>query len=216
MDPKVILIIALVVVMGWFAVGLLFNLRRGNAVLRWMQDGLPLLGEKTTFRWLGSTVAELEITRPKRPFRNIKLILVLQPRDVPWMWAAAALRGRRDTLIFRSQSADSPAFDAELADPAFWTARPSIEEANRRGWTCQAQGNRQFCSPPESFQKATEALPGLEAAIAQTGSQPYRMGLRCESHLVEVHLPLPEIRTQNAKDYFRAFIALAQAASERH
>ena len=35
------------IVMGWFALGMVWNIRRGNAVLKWMQRGLPRLGEKT-------------------------------------------------------------------------------------------------------------------------------------------------------------------------
>ncbi len=53
------LILALALVMGWFAVGIIWNIRRGNAVLRWLQTGLPRLGERTTLRWLGSSVVAM-------------------------------------------------------------------------------------------------------------------------------------------------------------
>src|SRR3990172_3765450 len=80
--------------MGWFAAGVVWNIRRGNAVLRWMQDGLPRLGEKTTLRWLGTSVVELTIHRAKAPFRQVEVLLVLTPRDVPWLWLLAVGRER--------------------------------------------------------------------------------------------------------------------------
>ena len=36
----------LVAVMLWFALGTQRNIRRGNGLLSWLQDGLPLLGER--------------------------------------------------------------------------------------------------------------------------------------------------------------------------
>ena len=57
MNAQYILVIALVIIMGWFAFGVVYNLRRGDALLKWMQNGLPGIGQLTTFRWLGTSVA---------------------------------------------------------------------------------------------------------------------------------------------------------------
>src|SRR5436190_18561166 len=46
-------------VMLWFALGTQRNIRKGNAVLAWLQGGLPILGRRTTVRWLGSSAVEL-------------------------------------------------------------------------------------------------------------------------------------------------------------
>ena len=45
-----LLIAAIIIVLGWFTLGLTWNLRKGNALLRWMQAGLTQLGERTTMR----------------------------------------------------------------------------------------------------------------------------------------------------------------------
>ncbi|MGH2667639.1 MAG: hypothetical protein ACRDH5_00695, partial [bacterium] len=52
-------VVLLLVVMLWFTWGTQHNISRGNQLLRWLQDGLPLLGRRTTLRWLGSSAAEL-------------------------------------------------------------------------------------------------------------------------------------------------------------
>src|SRR3990172_1110431 len=98
-----LLVIAVTLVMGWFAGGVIFNIRRGNAVLKWMQAGLPALGEKTTLRWLGTSAVELGIAKAKPPFRRFELVVILEPRDVPWLWIWSMARGRRDLLILRGQ-----------------------------------------------------------------------------------------------------------------
>ena len=44
------LAIAALLVVDWFAVGTVWNVRKGRAVMRWMQGGLPLLGARATVR----------------------------------------------------------------------------------------------------------------------------------------------------------------------
>jgi hypothetical protein len=111
----------LAAVMLWFAFGTQRNIRRGNDLLRWLQDGLPLLGERTTLRWLGSSVVELRIAEPEPPFREAQLLIVLEPRDLGALWALAHRRGRRDFLIVRARLARAPRFRVDLADPRSWT-----------------------------------------------------------------------------------------------
>lgn len=114
-------ILLVAAVMLWFAFGTQRNIRRGNNLLRWLQDGLPLLGERTTLRWLGSSVVELRITEPEAPFREAQLLIVLEPRDLGALWALAHRRGRRDFLIVRARLARAPRFRVDLADPQSWT-----------------------------------------------------------------------------------------------
>ena len=213
-DPKTIVVIALAVIMGWFAFGLLFNLRRGNAVLRWLQGGLPLLGERTTFRWLGSSVAQMEISRPKPPFRTVQLMLVLAPRDVPWFWLLASLRGRRDILIFRAKLASAPEADLEMADPASWTGRTALSDAAGKGWMCEPYKGYRLCAPADALQTARRALPDLEAALRPATPILVRLSARSEAQQVEVHVPLPRAG-QDARAYFKALQAVARALAGR-
>src|SRR5881396_1229899 len=58
----------LALVLIWFALGTQLNVRRGNRVLAWLQEGLPALGPRATLRWLGSSVAALSIVQPAAPY----------------------------------------------------------------------------------------------------------------------------------------------------
>ncbi len=211
-DPKTIVVVALAVILGWFAFGILFNLRRGNSVLRWLQGGLPLLGEKTTFRWLGTSVAQMEITRPKPPFRSIHLMIVLAPRDVPWFWLLAAARGRRDILIFRAKLTGAPASDLELADPGSWTGKTALSDAAAKGWVCETYNAYRLCAAEDTLPAARRSLPRLEAALAPASRTVVRLAVSGEREQVEVHLPLPSA-AQDARAYVRALQALARAST---
>ena len=110
-------------VMLWFALGTQVNIRKGNDLLRWLQDGLPILGRRTTMRWLGSSAVQLGIVEPGSPFREATVIVVLEPRDVSFLWAFARWRGRRDFVIFRASLERAPRFTMEVRDPRGWTGR---------------------------------------------------------------------------------------------
>ena len=47
--------IAAVGLVAWFAAGTIWNVSRGRTLMHWMQSGLPMLGRRTTVRWLGSS-----------------------------------------------------------------------------------------------------------------------------------------------------------------
>ncbi|HXG41027.1 MAG TPA: hypothetical protein VNJ28_08795 [Candidatus Limnocylindrales bacterium] len=125
-DPSTLLAallgLAAVGLLVWFALGTGANVQRGNALLAWLQRGLPLLGPRTTLRWLGSSVVELRLVDPPDPFREVTLLVVLEPRDVAWLWALGRARGRRDFVIVRADLRRAPRIELHAADPAGWTS----------------------------------------------------------------------------------------------
>src|ERR671918_1353119 len=115
-----ILIVLLIAVMLWFALGTQRNVRRGNELLRWLQDGLPLLGKRTTMRWLGSSAIVLKIAEAAAPFREAEVVVVLEPRDVAMLWAWSRRRGPRDFVIPRGWVRAAPRLEVEDGDPRGW------------------------------------------------------------------------------------------------
>ena len=107
--------IAAVVVVAWFAAGTIWNVHLGRETMRWMQDGLPLLGSRTSVRWLGSTAVELVINEGKAELAKATIVIFLEPRDLLW-WPLSRLRGRRDTLIVRGVLRRIPAVEAEAPE----------------------------------------------------------------------------------------------------
>jgi hypothetical protein len=120
------------VVMLWFTFGTQRNIRKGNEVLRWLRDALPMLGPRTTLRWLGSSAVELGISEGTDPFRDVTIVVVLEPRDVGLLWAWARSRGRRDFVIVRGNLRRAPTGTVEIADPRGWTGR--LDGPDESGW----------------------------------------------------------------------------------
>jgi len=216
-NPQYVLVVAVIVLMGWFAIGVIYNLRRGDALLKWMQNGLPDIGQKTTFRWLGTSVAELVIAHAKKPFRRLETLLVFKPRDVFWMTILAYFQGRDDMVIFRAQLTTAPVADLELVDPKTWSGRGVLKQFANRKWESKAYQGLQLMAPAGLLDLATKTLDSLTIPMQKLSSNYARLSLRRDASRpnFEVHVPFPAYRILDARQYFGALRELARAIGER-
>jgi hypothetical protein len=183
-----IAIALILLVMLWFALGTQRNIGKGNDLLRWLQAGLPMLGRRTTMRWLGSSAVELGIANAEAPFREATVVVVLEPRDVSVLWAYARSRGRRDFLIVRTNLRRAPRFSMDVGDPTGWTGRPDAAEP---GWRTVAwpDGCVALAGPgadEATVRSAWDRLGRVSAGVWRLTIQPV------VPHL-EVHLRPPSI-----------------------
>ncbi len=215
MNPQYILVIAVLIVMGWFAIGVLYNLRRGNALLKWMQAGLPSIAQTTGFDWLGTSVVKLGMSRAKKPFRSLETLLVLRPRDVFWMTILAYFQGRSDIVIFRAQLTIAPMTDFDLVDPKSWSGRNVLSRLDERKWESKTYQGLQLMAPRGLLDLATTTLDRLAAPMEKLSPRYARFSLRRDTPNLEVHVPFPEYRATDAQKYFEALRELARAVSER-
>lgn len=206
----IVLAVAIAIVVAWFAWGTAANVRRGHAAMRWMQAGLPLLGEKTTVRWLGSTAVELILDQAKPPFERAALVVFLEPRDLPWLWALARLRGRRDTLIFRARLDRTPDQELELVDRATWSGREVLPRL--RGWPVREPAQAGELTLYHRSQAAQDQAGALLELARKSGLTPWRLSLHPSDPQFQLHLPLPAAAA-DARSFFQALRALGQHAS---
>ncbi|HYM61872.1 MAG TPA: hypothetical protein VEZ11_13380 [Thermoanaerobaculia bacterium] len=205
-----LLVIAVAFVTGWFAAGSIWNVRKGNAILKWMTGGLPLVGERTTVRWLGTTSIEMVIAKAKKPFDQVTLVIFLEPRDVPWIWGPSRLRGRRDTLIFRAHLGKPPATDIESFDPASWSGRDARSRTEAERWTVrepQSTGDLPIYYKVGSGLALGESLLGLARAAGMTVR---RLSVRRGEPHVQLHIDLPSISAP-AAEIFSALHAIGDS-----
>jgi hypothetical protein len=196
-----------VAVVAWFAAGTIWNVRRGRELLRWMQGGLPLLGERTTVRWLGSTAVELVINEGNAQFAKVTVVIFLEPRDLPW-WPLSRARGRRDTLIIRGILRRAPSFDVEVLNPASWSARDALPRVPRDWLQAAAPGGVVVHHAGAAALGHAFAL--LEIA-QRAGMKMWRLSVRRTEPNFQLHVPLPD-RRQGAREFFEAVHALANRA----
>ncbi len=195
-------VLAVLVFLGWFVVGTQWNIRKGDSVLRWLRQGLPLVGERTTMRWMGTSAMELKIAKASNPFRTAETVILFEPRDVPFLWALTRLRGRRDTLIFRSQLRTAPSFEMEAFDPKGWTSG-GIE---RRARTKSLRQSNVAVSQPYSVFLSDQGDPAVAKKLidsaSHTGGQLLRLSVHREVPNLEVHWVLPDAQTCSARDLY--------------
>ena len=202
--------IAAVALVAWFAAGTIWNVRKGSALMRWMQGGLPALGERTTVRWLGSSVVEMVIRDAKAPFAGMTVVVFLEPRDMPWMWALGRGRGRRDTLIIRGVLRRAPKFELEALDPVSWSGRDALRRVPPQWLVRQAAAPGGVVVHHASA--ATLAQADALLALAQrAGLAVKRLSVRRTEPNFQLHVYLPDCR-KSARDFFEAVHALAKRA----
>lgn len=206
--------VAAVAVVAWFAAGTIWNVRKGNALMRWMQGGteggLRALGDRTTVRWLGSTAVEMVIRDGKDPFAGVTVVIFLEARDLPWMWVIGRSRGRQDTLIVRGVLRRAPTFELEVLDPGSWSGRDALPRVPLE-WL-----RREATTPGGLIvhHASTGALAhayALLALIQRAGLVVMRLSVRRTEPHVQLHVRFPDCR-QPASDFFKAVRDLAERA----
>ncbi len=208
MTPELSLFIVVVLlVVGWFAVGTHLNVRKGESVLTWLQDGLPLLGEKTTLRWLGSSAVELKIENAKAPFHNAQVLVLLEPRDVPLIWWFSRLRGRRDLFIFRGELRANPRREFEAFAPAAWSAQAAARRVKTDQWS-------EVTAPPGlaafASQTSTDPSSAIQAA-SLNGCSPVLLAVRRSEPNLEIQWELDRLRRHTSREVAEAIQRAAQA-----
>jgi len=202
-----IFVVVVIAIVGWFALGTHINVRKGHRFLEWLQGGLPLVGEKTTLRWLGSSVVHLQIEKARDPFRRVEVLVVLEPRDVPPLWLLSRLRGRRDLLIVRTELRSVPKVQVEILDRQAWSTRAVDKEVREQQWDSVSSHQTPFqvyALPPVAN------IADLADAAARPGLSLVRIGVRRTNNLLEVQWRLPSQPATASRAVFETVQRLAE------
>ena len=162
----------LLMIMLSFAFGTQWNIRKGNARLRWLQPALPVLGERTTLRWLGSSVVQLDL---------------VEPRDVPLLWLFARAGGRRDMLILRASLRRAPRLEVEAVAAGAWIKASDDEEVAT--WPAISFPNDiRATAVPGSDPASVAAVRRAWERLATASGGVWRLSIRRTVPHLEVHL----------------------------
>jgi hypothetical protein len=202
--------VAAVAIVAWFAGGTIWNVREGRALMRWMQGGLPLLGGRTTVRWLGSTAVEMVIRDAAAPFAGLQVVIFLEARDLPWMWALGRARGRRDTLIVRGVLRQPPTVEFEALDPVSWSGRDALPRVPP-DWPVRQAAAAGGVVVHHASAAALAHADALLALAQRAGLAVGRLSLRRTEPHFQLHVPLPD-RRQPARGFFETVHALGERA----
>lgn len=205
---------AVAIVMVWFAAGSIWNVRKGKATLRWMQDGLRLLCERTTVRWLGTSAVEMVLVKSKPPFEETTLVIFLEPRDVPWLWGFSRSRGRRDTFILRAKLRRAPHADLEALDRSSFAGRDAVHHMGQERWSVREPPSLGAAGALPVFYKAEGSLALaddlLELARA-AGMTVRRLAVHRAEPQLQLHVDLPPASAP-AAEFFAAVRTIGERA----
>jgi hypothetical protein len=143
------------------------------------------------------------------------LILVLEPRDVPWFWLISRAQGRRDMLIVRGQLATAPQFEFDLLTPGSWSERETVGRGEARQWGTESLAQANFRAPAATRSLSRQLAPPALEAARSLNPLVWRLSSRREFPQMELHIPLPDPRRDNAVTFFNALRSLAEQMSRR-
>src|SRR5260370_29844421 len=201
-------------VRGWFGLGTQLNTRGRNRFLQWLGQGLPLVGERTTLRWLGSSAIELKVQAALAPFDSAEVFVVLEPRALPVLWWLFRAWGRRDLLVGRAVRGRAPRVELEVFHPGAGSARGGARALGREPWTLvslplhqpvPASGSPLVAYAPRPADATADLLPlipGAEGSLV-------RVAVRRTAPHLEVHWPLRELERLEPPPVFETFHPLA-------
>ncbi len=207
-------LVLVVVLLAFFAVGSGVNVRRGNAAMRWLQGGLKQIGDKATVRWIGTTAVQLGLAQAKPPFEEAAVVVFLEPRDLPWLWTIARLRGRRDTLILRARLARPPVVDVELLDRASWSGRDALRGMRDERWSVREPAAPGALAAFYKYENALAKGDALSDLAREAGATVRRLSVRRNEPHLTFHVDLPAAPV-DAAGFFRTVRALGELASAR-
>ena len=222
--------VLLIAFLLWFTFGTQRNISRGNELLQWLQAGLPVLGKRTTVRWLGSSAVQLAIAQAEPPYASAQVNVVLEPRDIGLLWAWARQRGRRDFLILRGTLGGPPRFELEAGAREGWTSTERLDRLDPGAWLRttwpagdgdgDVSGHGGGVDVAHSTRADRTDLDAARKAWDQlaeaTGGRVWRLSVRNLAPNVEVHLEPPAsdgLGTTDAAALTEAFAALGRLAS---
>jgi len=188
-DAIVALVVAvLAALVGWSIV--LGEIER-RRIVRLARAGSRLVesfGPNPTFTWLRPTAFEVRLSRARRPFRDLRLVLWIQPRRIFPVWLFNLVRGYRDVVGIAADLAVTPTVQIELLDSSTAVGKRALGQAIARGWS-----TRTVRIGAVERTLATPASGDFERVLYRlTGRLPFepKALLRLGVHLVEPHLSL--------------------------
>ena len=188
-NPGLSLFVAIAIALGgWYAIGTQYNVRLGKHALVWLQKGLPLVGEKATLHWVGSSTVEVKILKANDPFRSAEVLIVLQPREIPFLSLWNGKRVPRDQVIFRMQLRAAPKFELDARLPTLARER---EDGRGGKWTPVQGGVANNMSADVRGQISPFSINHLILQASLDGLTLTRLKVRRTVPNLQVHFLLP-------------------------
>ncbi len=200
---------AALLLLCWYLVGMQYNIRRARRTLKWLEQGLPVIGEKAALNWAGVSQVQIQITKAKDPFRTAEVWIQMEPRELPFWWLWTRSRPIKDTLIFRSHLRTAPGFDLVSHSPHV----PADEQLKHSGsghWTAVQGGLANAMNADIRGNISPYAVNRLIVQTTLEGMTLTRLIVHRSAPNLEVHYLLPKLEQVSPQRLFTTLHQLGQ------
>lgn len=93
---------------AWFGVGSYVNRQRIGRVANWVRDGVRPYAGRATIRTIGTNAFTISVEDSKPPFRELHVTVLLESREMPFVWLWNRIRKHTDLIYFRADLQRTP------------------------------------------------------------------------------------------------------------
>ena len=179
-----------VVLIGWYVVGNELMRRRGRRLAIWSKRALDPMGGKQAIQWTTTQSFRLEVDGLRPPFVAGSITGLVESMDVPLIWMANRMNGRRDMVLLQVSLRQQPIWGLELFRPRSVLAGDARKYALEEGWTEAAFDGFKLASAggPAMDKLARE----LMAELGDEGPNLVRLAIRRRGLHLTLALNVPE------------------------
>lgn len=203
-------LVILLALLLWYLIGMQFNIRRGRRALRWLEQGLPVFGEKAALNWSGVSHVEVQVHKAKDPFRSADVVIDLMPREIPFWWFWKKHARRRDVIIVRAQLRAAPRFDLVSYSPHV-RADEQLKRSGAGQWTAVQGGLANAMNADIRGSISPYAVNRLIVQTTLDGMILTRLIVHRSAPNLEVHYLLPPFEQVSPQ---RVFTSIHQLGEE--
>lgn len=208
--------LALVIVLvGWYVVAARVQRAKATRLARLASRLLRPIGTEGSFRWLGGSGAELRLTETRRPFRGMRAVIWLQPRELLPAAIMGYFQNRRDLLAIAADLIEPPRAELELLDPSAPVGLRALLKAEARGWPRESVrfAERDLTLTAPDLESSRQQLARLAAVGPPPGGILLRLALSPHSPQLSLSLGRPERLDQPNAPFASWLKRLAQAVA---
>jgi hypothetical protein len=202
-------LVGLLLLLCWYLVGMQYNIRRGRRAIQWLEQGLPVIGQKAALNWMGVSYVQIQVPKAKEPYRSAELIIQMESRELPlwWMWRKPS---PQDAIIFRAQLRMAPRFDLVSHSPHV-SADEQLKRSGSGQWTAVQGGLANSMNADIRGSISPYAVNRLIVQTTLDGMTLTRLIVHRSAPNIEVHYLMPPFEQVSAQ---RVFISLVQLGEE--
>lgn len=203
-------LVVFLVLLCWYLIGMQYNIRRGRRALKWLEQGLPIIGEAAALNWSGVSQVQIQIPKAKEPFRAAEVLIQMKSREIPFWWFWKKEAAKQDALIIRAHLRAAPRFDLVSHSPHV-LADEQLKRSGTGQWTAVQGG---LANAMNADIRGTISPYAVNRLIVQTtleGMTLTRLIVHRSAPNLEVHYLLPEFKQVSPQ---RLFTSLHQLGDE--